>query len=218
MPKTIDIFPQTIYEVEYSNFEEIQPALITHINTDYKSQLIDQYVGHDHPIRSGAITKIFDSNDNYRSQNPIEDQNLKSIIDFITEHGRAYWQTLNLSSQLTPYVLQLWVNSVGRGGFVASHNHNPVPISGVFYIKAEPKQGNLFLENPLDLVLGRSALDVTTKTPTRFNYEIESITGKLVLFPGWMKHFTRPNDTDESRISMAVNFGCQGQVGFTEFI
>jgi hypothetical protein len=68
------------------------------------------------------------------------------------------------------------------------------------------------------LVLGRSALDVTTKTPTRFNYEIESITGKLVLFPGWMKHFTRPNNTDETRISMAVNFGCQGQVGFTEFI
>lgn len=218
MPKTIDIFPQTIYEVEYPDFEKIQAALTTHINTEYKNELLEEYSAHDHPIRLGSLTKIFDSNDNYKSGKVVEDQTLISLMDFIAEHGRAYWKILNLSSHLDPYILQLWVNSVGRGGFVASHNHNPVPVSGVFYIKAEPKQGNLFLENPLDILLGRNALDVTAKTPTRFNYEIESVTGKLVLFPGWMKHFTRPNNTDESRISMAVNFGCQGQVSFTEFI
>lgn len=218
MPKTTNIFAHAIYEVEFPNFEKIQDSLINYINNNFNSEFINEYNEHDHPIRAGALTRIYDATNNYRLGKTIEDENLKSIVDFITEHGQEYWKILNLSSELTPYVLQLWATAVKRGGFVASHNHNPVPVSGVFYLKAEPRLGNLFLENPLDLVLGRSALNVSQRTPTRFNYEVESVSGKLILFPGWMKHFTKPNPTDELRMSMAVNFGCHGKISFTEFV
>jgi hypothetical protein len=74
------------------------------------------------------------------------------------------------------------------------------------------------LENPLDLVLGKSIYNTETRTPKRFNYEIESYSGKLVLFPGWMKHYTKANPTDNLRMSMAVNFGCWGNVFISEFM
>ncbi len=218
MAKTSNLFPITIYEAEYPNFDAIQNNLIDYISKNFTSDFINEYTEHDHPLRSGALIRIYDGFEYQEQGKTIDNANLKSLTDWITEHGKEYWKTLNLSTYLDPYILQLWVTAVKSGGFVASHNHNPVPISGVFYLKAEPKQGNLFFENPLDLVLGRSPNAFTTRTPTRFNHEVEAWSGKLVLFPGWLKHFTRPNPTDEVRMSMAINFGCQGQVYITEFI
>lgn len=218
MLKKTDIFAHTIHEINFPGFSDVQEPLISYISNNFNSEFANEYYGHDQPIRSGAVIKIYDSHSYYHEGKTIEDANLKSLFDWITEQGKIYWHTLGLSDSLTPFVLQAWATAVKRGGFVASHNHNPVPISGVFYLKCDPSQGNLFLENPLDLLIGKSALQASDKTPIRLNYEVEAKSGKLVLFPGWMKHFTRPNNTDEVRMSMAVNIGCHGQVHFTEFI
>ena len=212
-----DIFPIKIYEAQYPNFENIKQQLIDNITSNFNSEFVNEYSGHDHPLRAGAVTKIYDKFTYTEEGKTIDDPNLKLVFDWITEQGKEYWKILNLSQHLNPYILQLWATAVKQGGFIASHNHNPIPVAGVFYLKAEPRLGNLFLENPLDLVLGKSPNHSDQHTPTRFNYEVEAISGKLVLFPGWMKHFTRPNPTDDLRMSMAVNFGCQGQVWFTEF-
>ena len=214
--KTTDLFAHTIYETKFVGYENIQTPLINYITSNFNSEFVNEYSGHDHPLRTGAVTKIYDKFNYSKEGKTIDDPNLKLVFDWITEHGKEYWKILNLSQHLNPYILQLWATAVKQGGFVASHNHNPIPVAGVFYLKAEPRLGNLFLENPLDLVLGKSPHHVDTRTPTRFNYEVAAISGKLVLFPGWMKHFTRPNPTDDLRMSMAVNFGCQGQVWFTD--
>jgi uncharacterized protein (TIGR02466 family) len=218
MAKTTNIFPITVYEAEYPEFNKIQDDLIKYISKNFNSEFLNEYDGHDHPLRAGALTKIYDKIEYEKSGKVIEDENLKSLFNWINEHGKEYWKMLNLSEMLDPYILQLWATAVNKGGFVASHNHNPVPISGVFYLKAEPRLGNIYFENPLDLVLGRSPNKFTDRTPTRFNQEMDAVSGKLILFPGWLKHFTRPNPTDELRMSMAVNFGCHGQVYITEFI
>jgi hypothetical protein len=217
MPKITPLFAHPLYEVEFPNYSTIEQPLIDYITTNFNSQFMNEYQGHDHPIRNGAVTRIYERFSYQREGKTVDNVHLKSVFDFITEHGKAYWKELGLSTMLDPYVLQLWATATGRGGFVASHNHNPVPIAGVFYLRARPELGNLFVENPLDLVIGKSPRQVDTMVPTRLNYEVESYSGKLVLFPGWMKHFTKPNPVDEIRMSMAVNFGCEGQVYFTEF-
>jgi hypothetical protein len=218
MAKTTDLFAHTIYESEYPEYSNIQESLIEYINKNFNSKYIDGHIEHDHPVRSGELIRIYDRFFYENQGKSIDDPNLKSLFNWITEQGKEYWKILNLSQHLNPYILQLLVTSVKKGGFVASHNHNPIPVSGVFYLKSEPSLGNLFLENPLDLVLGKNVNHMDSRSPMKFNYEIQAISGKLVLFPGWMKHFTRPNPIDEIRMSMAVNFGCQGQVYFTEFI
>jgi uncharacterized protein (TIGR02466 family) len=217
MPKITPLFAHPIYEVDFPNYSNIQESLVRHITSNFHAEFMNEYHGHDHPIRNGALTIIYDKFKYKRECKNIEDQNLKSIFDFITEHGKAYWKELGLSNMLDPYVLQLWATATKKGGFVASHNHNPIAISGVFYLEARPEQGNLFVENPLDLLIGKSPRQIDSMVPSRLNYEIVATSGKLVLFPGWMKHFTRPNPTDDVRMSMAVNFGCEGQVYFTEF-
>jgi hypothetical protein len=218
MPNILNLFSNPVYEVEFPNFDGIQQDVINTVTQNFNNEFINEYHQHAHPLRMGALIRIYEHYANDGISNKIENENLKRIFDFITEHGKEYWKILNLSRHLDPYVLQLWVTAVKQGGFIASHNHNPVPVSGVFYIKAEPRLGNLFLENPLDLILGKSPYQADERTPTRFNFEIQAMSGKLILFPGWMKHFTSPNPTDEIRLSMAVNFGCHGEVHFTELI
>jgi hypothetical protein len=216
MAKTTDIFPLKIYEAEYPEFDKIQGALIDHISKNFNSEFINEYNGHDHPLRSGALTRICDAVDFQEQGKTIDDPNLKLLIDWITEHGKEYWKILNLSTYLDPYILQLWVTAVNKGGFVASHNHNPMPIAGVFYISAEEGQGNLMLENPSDLIVGKAPYEKTKGVPNRHTFEVEARSGKLILFPGWMKHSSKANNTDDVRMSMAVNFGCHGQVFHTD--
>lgn len=216
MIKTTDIFAHTIYEVDYPEFEKIQSDLITHINSSFETEYVNDR--HDHPIRIGKVARLYDRAKRFEMETTIEDSNLKNLFDWMSYHGKKYWEILGLSEYLHPHILSMWATSIGRGGFVASHNHNPVSISGVFYVQSNSRLGNLFLENPMDLVLGRSAIKINETIPKRFNHEIESVSGKLVLFPGWMKHFTKPNPTDEIRISLAVNYGCHGEVYYTEFI
>jgi len=216
LAKTTDLFAHTIYEIEFDGYAKIQTPLIDYITSNFNSEFINEYTGHDHPLKAGAVTKIYDKFTYLKEDKQINDPNLKSLFNWITKHGEEYWKILNLSQYLKPYILQLWATGVKQGGFISSHNHNPIPISGVFYLKAEPRLGNLFLENPLDLVLGTRPQRIETRVPTRFNHEIEAISGKLVLFPGWMKHFTQPNPCDDLRMSMAVNFGATGD-GLTDF-
>lgn len=210
--KAIDIFPLTIYEAECPDFLTIKDDLVKYIESKLPSK--NEYQGHEHPIMNGSITMLYDK----LNETLIENANCQKIFNFIQEQGQQYWKILNFTQYIDPYILQLWVNSVPKGGFVASHNHNPTAISGVFYINADPSMGNLYLENPLDLVLGKSIYytDPNNRVPKRFHHEIESTSGKLVLFPGWMKHFTKTNLTDHNRISMAVNFGSIGKVYINE--
>jgi len=223
MDKTMNnvknLFSQQVYEIEFPNYKDIQDDLIRYIETKFDKNFKSSYNNHEHPIKNGALIRLYDvlnPNGILPLKPEIENESLKKIFDFTTEHLKNYWKVLNYSDQLDPYILQLWVNVVKEGGFVASHNHNPVPISGVFYISAEPTQGNLFLENPLDLIIGKSPLDKKEMVPSRFHHEIEAKSGKLILFPGWMKHFTKENNTNDIRISMALNFGCCGQVYYTD--
>jgi uncharacterized protein (TIGR02466 family) len=217
MNNVTDLFPIPIYQVDFPDFENIQQPLIDYIGSNFNQSYINEYHGHDHPIKSGALIKLYEKYIFLKEKKTIEDKNLKSVLDFIEEHSKVYWNALGLSEMLEPFVLSAWATAIKKGGFVASHNHNPVPIAGVFYIDANPEMGNLYLENPLDLLLGKSSFKGGATTPLRLNQEIEAKSGKLVLFPGWMKHFTKENPTDHLRMSMAVNVGCQGEVWYTEF-
>jgi uncharacterized protein (TIGR02466 family) len=216
MSTVYNLFPTPVYQADFQNYHKIQQDLELMVTSNLGKDLVNKYHAHDHPIKGGALTMIYDCLD--KDNSTIFNPALQEVYNFINLHCNEYWKTLNLSKFLKPYILQMWVNGVKNGGFVSSHNHNPVPVSGVFYIKATSEQGNIFMENPLDLVIGKSPYHAEERKPTRFHQELEVSSGRLILFPGWLKHFTAPNTTNEIRLSMAINFGCQGEVRITEFI
>jgi uncharacterized protein (TIGR02466 family) len=191
-----DIFPIKIYEAEYPNFENI------------KQQLIDNLKPHFNTLAPG--NEYIDSSGNpliYRTLPNLEkDSNFKDLIEFVEYHGRQYWKELNFTSRVEPYVLHMWANKIPPGGFTPVHVHTPMPIASALYIHATNEMGTLEIENPIDTIQKLSPRD-NNLAPYFQTHSVPVKDGKLVLFPGWIRHYTRSNMTKEDRIIASFNIG-----------
>ena len=195
-----DVFPTKIYEAEFPNFEEIQDRILNAI----KPYFDNPAPGNEYIAGDGTAMIVRTNNDLHK------DPALKEVVDFIEFHGREYWKQSELTTRVDPYILQLWANSIPPGGFTPAHNHNPVPIGGAFYINAVPQMGNLYLENPMEMVIGKQPRDFQYK-PYLYTETIEVKPGKLIMFPGWLRHHTRSNMTQENRYVLGYNIGAWQQ-------
>lgn len=192
-----DIFPITIYEALYDNFESIQDDLIEKALNSFDNNLAP---GNDYFDKDGLpIFKRTNPNLHLREE-------FTDILNFIDFHGKKYWDALGLSTQEEPYVLQLWANDVPPGGFTASHNHTPIAIGGVLYLDADPLKGNLHLEDPTHMEKERLPFD-WQKKPYVYTEEIKVEAGKIVMFPGFLMHHVRSNRSDSNRIVLGFNYG-----------
>jgi uncharacterized protein (TIGR02466 family) len=191
-----DVFPTKIYEAEFPNFDQVQDQILEAVIPYFNKPA----EGNEYVTGNGQAMIIRTGNDLHK------DPALKNVVDFIEFHAKEYWKQSELTSRIDPYILQLWANTIPPGGFTPAHNHNPVPMGGAFYINAVPKMGNLYLENPMENVIGKQPRDFQHK-PYLYTETINVSPGKLIMFPGWMRHHTRSNMTQENRYVMGFNIG-----------
>lgn len=191
------LFPTTIYEATWLNFENIQQSLIDKVTPYFETNVAG---GNDYVDNHGKdIFKRTVPNLHLYPE-------FKEVIEFIEYHGREYWKIMGWTTQEAPYVLQLWANDVPPGGFTPAHNHNPVAVGGALYLDADINKGNLHLEDPLQMIKGRMPYD-WQKKPYLYSEEIHVEAGKLIMFPGWLMHHVRSNRSDSNRIVIGYNFG-----------
>ena len=194
--KSRDIFPTKIYEAEFPNFEAIQEQILKAVMPYFD----DPAPGNEYISGTGQDMIIRTNNELHK------DPALKEIVEFIEFHGKAYWKELEFTTRVEPYIQQMWSNEIPPGGFTPAHNHNPAAIGGAFYLNAVPEMGNLYLEDPNELVQGKMPRDYMFK-PYLYTETIKVKPGKLVMFPGWLHHHTRSNMTQENRYVIGYNFG-----------
>lgn len=193
---TRGIFSTPIYEAQYPNFESIQEDIIGYLKPHFETPADgNEYFGSD-----GKASIIRTGNSLH------QDPNLKEIKDFIEFHLKEYWKNYKLTSRVDPYILQMWANIVPPYGFTPAHNHNPTPIGGAFYVNATSEMGDLYLENPLENIEGKMPRDYA-HSPLLMVEKIKVSPGKLILFPGWLRHHTRSNMSTQDRYVIGFNLG-----------
>jgi uncharacterized protein (TIGR02466 family) len=191
------IFPTLIYEAQYDNFENVQQSLIDRALASFENNLAP---GNDYFDKDGNdIFKRTLPNLHLRPE-------FKDVLEVLDFHGKAYWDSLDLTTQEEPYILQLWANDVPPGGFTASHNHTPIAIGGVMYLDADPLKGNIHLEDPTHMVKERLPYN-WQKKPYVYTEEIQVEAGKIVMFPGYLMHHVRSNRSTTNRIVLGFNYG-----------
>jgi uncharacterized protein (TIGR02466 family) len=104
----------------------------------------------------------------------------------------------------------MWANKIPPGGFTPVHVHTPMPIASALYIHATNDMGTLEIENPIDTIQKLSPRD-NNLAPYFQTHSVSVKDGKLVLFPGWVRHYTRSNMTKEDRIIASFNIGANIQ-------
>lgn len=103
-------------------------------------------------------------------------------------------------------IFESWMNILTVGGSVGVHRHYGSVISAAFYPYTENDSAPLTFVNPLegfrmiDAGEADDSLDGTYASNVR---HIEAITGKLVLFPGWIQHYVT---TNKSKLRVTLSF------------
>ena len=189
-----NIFETKIFESFYPNFgiikEDISTKLLNLFNKDSTHR------------NFGGTAKCNYWQVNGQLHNYEE---VKLIVEFVTAQAKLYWKDIGYKNVDRVGIRHCWANVTPKGGCTKNHHHLPAPVSGCFYVNATPEMGNIVFEHPFIKTLAYQPWDNSLTTAYSNTIEIESMSGKLVLFPGYLNHWVNDNITDNNRIVIAFN-------------
>lgn len=181
------------------------PVWIT--DTDPRTRsLIDREIHHSldldticHRPWEDLVKSTFD----YQGTNDLDRWGLQSLREWIERNIRLYADSLGARHDLK--LVESWFNRSDQGDFQFDHCHANRAVSGVYYHRSLQGQGDLRLitPNPAQWLSQWPADRVGGQ-----GVQIPAITGRLVLFPGWLTHRVCPNmlPSPEPRISISFNY------------
>ena len=107
-----------------------------------------------------------------------------------------------------PGLGNMWANINYKGGFNRPHLHPNALFSGVYWVKAPKNSGDLMLYEPRQGAQCTMPNRKKGKLPPELWREIHYApkAGHIVMFPAWLWHEVRPNQSDDIRISVSFNF------------
>ena len=116
-------------------------------------------------------------------------------------------RALGFKPSLRQVITEAWININQRGHFNLSHDHAGSLFSAVYYVNGGPDKGALELTTPIAphtyTISGEMVGDYNAFNGHRM--AIPPITGDLVVFPSWILHHVHMSQSNEDRISIALN-------------
>jgi len=131
---------------------------------------------------------------------------LNELFKKIVENVQIFSEQLKIKSKLT--IDNIWVNINDYKDFNLQHIHPNTLISGIYYIQTPEDCGDLELIHPCSNFDYDWRADNFTEYNeyNSLNYVIKPQSDLLVLFPGYLPHFVKPNlNRNQSRISISFN-------------
>tara|TARA_R100001082_G_C4327290_1_gene143954 strand:+ start:97 stop:678 length:582 start_codon:yes stop_codon:yes gene_type:complete len=138
------------------------------------------------------------------------DMNKKEEYDPLTKElftmQDEIYQKENLS--LKPVLGNMWANVNYPGCYNRPHIHPNSLFSGVYFIKTPQKSGNLMVYDPRPGVQMAMPKHKEGKLPPELWREVhyEPVAGRCIMFPSWLWHEVKPNESNQTRISVSFNF------------
>ena len=140
----------------------------------------------------------FKTKDSYLTKH----EQLKDITSFFKECINDYCNTI-INSDQRLVITQLWGNKNPKGSKHHEHVHPNSIISGVFYLRQDPKLP--------PIQFSKSNQESMKLDPRKYNtYNAETFllpctSGELILFPSNLRHSVPVNMGEEERISLSFN-------------
>jgi uncharacterized protein (TIGR02466 family) len=135
--------------------------------------------------------------------------------DKVTEQMNEVFKDQLYSDQHEAFCINMWANLNPRHGYNRSHIHPGSLWSGVYYVNTPVNCGQLVFHDPRpeSQMLAVEKQRHSQTTPEQWSEVFhQAISGRLVLFPSWLRHEVEPNITslsspDGDRISISFNYG-----------
>ena len=109
---------------------------------------------------------------------------------------------------LKPVLGNMWANINYPGNYNRPHLHPNALFSGVYWVKAPEKSGNLMVYEPRPgaqcIMPNRKKGKLPPELWREVHYQPKA--GTAVMFPAWLWHEVRSNESNDTRISVSFNF------------
>lgn len=135
-----------------------------------------------------TVPSVYKSNrGGWHSDNLLDDSSITSMRWAIEDKVRLIRPEVRLTN--------IWININNNGHSNGRHKHSNSTLSGAYYLRANPKQGDIVFDDAKDW------------DPSKANkYSIVPKTNMLLVFPSSLNHEVLPNETFQDRISVSFNF------------
>ena len=166
----------------------------------------EELVKYGNSFREQDEDGLFRSNRNgYHSQEIAgsDNQAFIHLVNTITEHVEDCAKNTQLGGV---ELSNIWYIINGKGAYNYPHCHPGSLLSGVYYPYCHPEMGGFSIERTDG---AEHYLPPQRNGYNHFNavtWHYPSETGKLIIFPSWVRHSVEANNTDEERVSISFNF------------
>tara|TARA_B100001245_G_C22892477_1_gene430055 strand:- start:51 stop:683 length:633 start_codon:yes stop_codon:yes gene_type:complete len=180
----------------------------TYSNFDKDTQdFVDKYIENTKPMIGSNGVQVFVDRGKF-----LENPKLEKIKDLINQHAQIFKdRIMACTNELQLTESWLTVNHKGDSHFI--HKHACTIFSVCYYPKAE--SGNLVLKAPDEKNIFQRDyyFPFSYSEINKWNavvWDIPVLSGDIVIFPGWVNHFTTPNESDTTRLMIAANYWIKG--------
>ena len=173
---------------------------------------VDKYIENTKPLSVPGGVQVFKDRGKF-----LENLKLEKIKDLVNQHAQIFRDRI-MACTNELQMTSSWLTINHKGDSHAAHKHHHTIFSVCYYPKAE--SGDLVLQAPnsknifqKDYHFGFSYSKFNTWNSR--NWSIPVLSGDIVIFPGWVVHFTTPNESDTPRLMIADNYWLKGDMKFS---
>ena len=187
-------FPEAIFKYKLEDFKNLNKELSEYV---YKLQGEDKN-GLVRSNKGGWHSENFELTIKGSIQNRFALMLQKYILKVFQNNG---WKTENKNIRIK----EMWAIINKTGDFNVIHTHPNCYLSAAYYVKAPEKCGRFQIENPN---IAKKNYYPEIKTKNELNLQVAGIEieeGDLLIFPGYLPHKVRANESNEDRIVISFN-------------
>jgi len=191
----MNLFPVPLFGTEFEGAEELKKVLVPKL---LEIEASDKSPAH---YTANGYT-------NYNpAQNALDFEECAELKNFILDCGRSANQTINTPAD--SFLAGSWFSINRKYSYHPIHNHVPATWSGVYYVQAEEDDAYItFFDSNKETNWPWAPYNETNEynTPT---FSIMPRTGRLLLFPSFLKHTVEQQMLERERITISFNLSTQ---------
>ena len=193
-PEILKFFPEPVFKYKLEDFKNLNKELSEYI---YKLRGEDKN-GLVRSNKGGWHSKNFDLTVKSLIQKKFIIEVQEYILNVFQSCG---WKTENQNIRIT----EMWAIINKKDNFNVLHTHPNCYLSAAYYVKAPKKCGRFQVENPniakrhsYPQIIGKNELNIDVAG-------IDIAEGDLLIFPGYLPHKVKKNESGKDRIVISFN-------------
>ena len=204
MKRILNLFSVPILETIITDVDNLNKDLISSIDTLFALDDSKRILSHMWKNNLQTNVKSELGYSSFNQHDILQRTEFDSLFNLLTPTINGFFTQLNFPGKWQWE--NAWCNVYPLDAYVPLHDHRGVHWSGVYYVQAETACGDLLLVDPKEYALANEPDNTLYRGNKITNFVPQP--GKLVMFPGYLKHESEPNQSDKDRIIISFNINC----------